>query len=509
MVERRLELIRTLDSVAFRLPGDGWIAGQRVRYKVEAGDLEGAAAAAAACRSPERWWCHALEGYAFHSAGDFVRADSAFRLALAAMPEEERCEWTDLSLLLERDGRRSYGELECGEREAFEQAFWWLADPLWLLPGNDRRTEHFSRHVLHRLQRGADSGYGLRWSGDLRELLLRYGWAAGFKEVRRVGAPPATRPTIMAYDPPGTRRFAPPDGWPGDPAALDRDRWELDPSRPRSHYAPDYARHFQPLVHQLAIFRRGDSAVVVAGYDLDASRDTLPPCDSLVVGLGAARAEPRGPPGLVVTAHAGERASLMTTTLSGSADDAGGRSSATRVVVSLEAFCPGRKYAARERYVARVPEVPLSGIGLSDILLLEEERTRVAGARPLAARLEEAVPRARPSASVREGEGLALYWEVYRGPAAPDAGSLKVSVRLARESGGFFRRAMEWVGLAGEGELATGLEWSEAFPREVSTGRAIAVGLPELPEGEYRLELEVRAPGQDPLVRSRRIEVER
>src|SRR2546425_999725 len=158
-----------------RAVGDAWIAGQRVRYLVESGRTGDAVRAAEACRAAG-WWCWALGGLALHAAGEYPAADSAFDAALALMPAEERCQWSDLSSLLEGDLRKRYRALPCEERDRLGARLWWLARPLLSQAGNDRRSEHFTRLMVVRLMRGARTAYGLSWGGDLAEITLRYGW---------------------------------------------------------------------------------------------------------------------------------------------------------------------------------------------------------------------------------------------------------------------------------------------------------------------------------------------
>jgi hypothetical protein len=40
----------------------------------------------------------------------------------------------------------------CGERQSFEERFWWLSDPFWSVPGNERFDEHLARNVQARLR---------------------------------------------------------------------------------------------------------------------------------------------------------------------------------------------------------------------------------------------------------------------------------------------------------------------------------------------------------------------
>src|ERR1051325_9074983 len=50
VIDSRLKLIDQLEAAAHKVPGDPWIAGQRVRYLVEANKPNAAEAAAGECR---------------------------------------------------------------------------------------------------------------------------------------------------------------------------------------------------------------------------------------------------------------------------------------------------------------------------------------------------------------------------------------------------------------------------------------------------------------------------
>jgi hypothetical protein len=54
---------------------------------------------------------------------------------------------TGATLRYRFDPRRGYRETACQEWAEVEARLWWLADPLYLRPGNDRYTEHRSRVV--------------------------------------------------------------------------------------------------------------------------------------------------------------------------------------------------------------------------------------------------------------------------------------------------------------------------------------------------------------------------
>jgi len=83
--EARGRLVSLLDSAAAANPSNLWVASQRVRYLAEAGRSKDAIAAAHACRA-ESWRCGTLVGFAYHDAGEYELADSAYRAALGAMP---------------------------------------------------------------------------------------------------------------------------------------------------------------------------------------------------------------------------------------------------------------------------------------------------------------------------------------------------------------------------------------------------------------------------------------
>ena len=112
VVSARVEFLAQLDSLSELLPGDDWIAGQHVRYLIEAGDLTAADQRARRCAAT-RWWCDALVGMVHHAAWRYADADSAFALALARMPEAERCAWTDLTALFADSLARDYERASC------------------------------------------------------------------------------------------------------------------------------------------------------------------------------------------------------------------------------------------------------------------------------------------------------------------------------------------------------------------------------------------------------------
>ncbi|MBA4156527.1 MAG: hypothetical protein H0X65_03505 [Gemmatimonadetes bacterium] len=483
IVEARSALIERLDSAAAVLPGDRWIAGQRVRYLSEAGRHPDAETAASECRTAQPGWCRALLGFALHAAGHYARADAAFADALASMPLGERTRWTDLSALLEPDRVRGYRRLSPVDREQFEARFWWLADPLHMLPGNDRRTEHFARHVLDRLQERALSVEAISWGADLRELLLRYGWPVGWERTR-ARMPGLDRGSIISRFAPNSRSFDPPTRSVEAPWEITDGTWDLDEKRARTEYATPYATAFEEVEHQMSVFHRGDSAIVVTALRL--APDSTGTHPEFEAALALARNEAAAPVVARVPAHDG--AAVLTLTVA-----------ATHGLLSLEAFAAEAKRAARARYGVTLAPLPPHGIAVSDLLL-------ISGEEPLPDVLADAIPRALGSARIPPGERIGVFWEVYGITEGEE--EIGVSVNLLDENAGWLRRVATRVGVLSAPSPRATVRWQEApdAPDGVHA-RSLAVELPELAPGRYTLRLTISPAGREPLHAGKTIEV--
>jgi hypothetical protein len=449
---------------------------------VEAGRHEEARSAAEGCGA-ERWWCLALTAYARHALGDFVGADESYDMALRAMPSDLNCRWRDISHILDREALGHYEDLDCTERTAIETRTWWLADPLLMVPGNERRTEHFSRKVLNRLQLGADSPYGVHWGPDLEELLVRYGWPQRWSRRRQPAySPGRQRPAITGHDPHKSFCFLPPSELLSEFTALDA-AWELEPSRPREEYLPPYAAAFdgrsQGFDHQLAVFLRGGSALLVGAYEW--ANDSLPPGTPLRVGL--VYSPELGRPEVAISEGAPRRGVLTT------------RTRAEPGILGIEALADSAGRAARAREGRRLSIAP-DRSAISDIVLLEPGS---GGAAP--GSLEEVLRFVRPSTTVRRGERIGLLWELY---GIPEKAPLEVEVSLAKPDKSFFRRAAEWLGLAKEDESTVSLEWREQMVGgSERVARYLELQIPDLAEGRYVLSASVQLVGGTELTSGR------
>jgi hypothetical protein len=463
-------MLERLKAAALVLPGDRWIAGQRVRYLVEAERFADAVDAARACDAEESW-CAALEGYAHHAASSFSAADSAFDRALAAMPERERCRWTDISLLLQGGVRKRYDKLSCADRVAFDARFWALSRPLFLLPANDLRTEHLARLTMAELIRTSRYPHEMAWGDDAEELLVRYGWETGWSR----DAPSVSDPFevhVIGHEPTPAFDFVPSPQAITSPDSADASDWELHNRLAQSRYAPRYARSVTDLEHQVAFFRRGDSAVVVAAFDV--GRDSTFARDSISAALALAGTTAPDSAHVVRDSIAARRDVLMAP------------AAWAPTIVSIEARDSAARRVARARAVVR-PPTSAGRVTISDLLLFDDPST-------LPETLDDAALRARGTMRVERTKPVGVFWEMYGVSSSGE--SLAYTLTVTRDGISWYRRAAEKLKVV-DRPAPVRMEWNEPSARPGATrSRALALDLSTLPEGRYRVELALEAGGQ-------------
>ncbi len=517
--DARTRLLERLDRAAAADSSDAWVAGQRVRYAVEARRPADAVAAAVACRA-SAVWCLGLRGVAYHLSNHPVEAAAAFDSADALRTPAERCAWNDVAPWLDGGATRAYHRLPCGsaDRDRWESRFWRLAQPLWLLPVNDLRSEWHARRIMSRVHGDGANPYGMSWGDDLDECELRYGWPTSWS----VRTSPAAMSTY-AFAPDAGRSVT---GWEPAPSydwvprrnALAADRrgvadvpegaWTLRPSpfdEPTPmRYAPAYAGGgVGTPTHQIARFRHGDTAVVVGAYDT--SRDSLwsegrtPP--TLSAGLFVVDDS-----GTVVAAARNDSAARAGTFVARLYNPSGSVRTAQsdpHYLLGLEILQRDTVHTADGRRVLgralrdRAPLRPLAADArLSDLLLLR----RSPGPTPS---LDDALDSAAGSLSFRRGGTVGLYWEQYRitrapvqeggASAAPDTIVL-TATRLTRS---LRERLASAVGL-GSVDRPIGLRYPDLAG--AGAGRAIGVTWPDVAAGDYRVEVTLvpGAPGRQP-----------
>jgi hypothetical protein len=525
--DRRERLLMLLDSVAVNASGDRWAVEQRVRYLEEAGRPDSALAAARACRV-SGWACDALVGFALHEVGRYVAADSAYGRALAKMSAKDRCAWRDIGLLIDDDLGGQYAQLACGDsrRDALEDRAWYYARTLYSLDGNDSRTEHYARKTMVMMVRDApdmltDSVLRPNAASNERvfDNILLWGWARGWTISRgdtvvagllgRHGGPPWTLfPSLSrpAY------RYMPPGAILDDPAMSDSSAWFLRPASqlngsrgfrmtrngeevmkigavppplPMARYAPPYARSLTPLEHQKAMFKRGDSALVVMAYDARVTKELAG--GKLTAALEVIPNEKPIDYGKVVHG-APETGTLMVKAPWGP------------LLMSAEVYAPEKSAVARARYGISPPVAVGARVTLSDLLFFKPFGT-------LPSSVEAVAPHALPTERLMANEKLGVYWESYG--TDPAGEKIKVSLTVVKEvtEAGLLQRITKSLRVVREATpVVVSMEDVSAMGKTV-TSRALEVDISTLQKGSYIVQLEIEVVGEYVVRAEHRIEV--
>jgi hypothetical protein len=490
--EARTRLIARLDSNAKAFPAERWTSGQLVRYLAEAERFDDAVAAARRCQV-DGWWCLALQGFALHMADRYRQADSTFALALEVMPDKERCDWRDLKLLLDDELLKDYRELNCTRRVAFEQRVWWLARPMLSSNGNDARSEYYARLMYTHFLEDAPSVHALGFNedDDERELSLRYGWS---REFTRDGGALGGKGVITGHEPTPAHPMLPMAASVRNPALSDSLGWR-GKGLPgvRARYHADYARRLLALQHQSALFRRGDSSLVVLAYDVDS--DAAFPAAAKAKNLTAA---------LVLTRGEESDATIVRLDAPQTRGTIVAKSVWGPTLLSAELAAPDAHVLARARYGLRASDMLGSRVQVSDLLIFEPYKD-------MPDRLEDVIPHTRASVSMKPDTKIGIYWETYN--TRPTGEGMQVSITVAPEEtpggGNWLTKGLTALRLIREAKpVSVGM-------RDVSarglgyTPRAVVVDLTSLKTGRYVLELEVTAEGTIPVRASRVIVIAR
>ncbi len=464
IIRARAELLRDLEKASIELPGDDWIMGQRIRYLTEGHDAS-AAGVARSCRAT-RWWCDALLGLALHVGGNYAGADSAYAVALDEMPSIVRCHWLNLAPLLDDDIRGTYKKMNCGQRAAADARIWWVADPLFMTPGNERRTEHFSRVLHTALQQDAANTYGSSWGGDLAELILRFGWAEKWTQEPSRSMYYQSPPAITGHErEPGYHFFL--TQQPPDSLALIVDSvFDIYQFPPREQYAPVYTRAFVRLDAQVARFRRGDSTKVVAAYDV--STDTIFGRRKFAAALIAMGDEATLPSKMELAESPAKNVLTVSTPWK-------------EQLVGVELLAADSAGAARWR--SGFAEIPLDSgrISVSDLLFVDGEPS-------LPGDLNEAIPRTHGGTTFRRDRKIGLFWELYGRTPADSALPISLTITPVDES--LLRRTFRALRIAPK-VSPLNIRWHENGASGVLSARSVLLDLSLVPAGKYAVKLEI------------------
>lgn len=512
----RNELLAELAALADSIPGDHWVFGQRMRYLAEAGRLEDAEKLATACGLPDRWRCDAYLGFALHLQGRVPASADAFDRALAAMPTDLRAEWTDPTPLL--DGPlRDWINDQPDSAQALSR-LWTLADPLYLVPGNDRWTGHLTRWTYAMSSEGARNPHGMQWADDLTEATVRYGWSIAWEKGWPRGG--EATPPVVGRDPPAAYRMFP------AAAVLDPSEddaivaWVPPRGHARSAYLPPHLDSLGVLDGQIGRFWRRGGVLIVAAAAMPEWPDPgpdpptpIPNPPAAGLFLIAADAPPAHRPPERPSDHPTDRPALdlrVAPDSTGAVRLAGEVAPTAWGVASLELWDRKRRRAQRMRVGMGLGPVPPDVFALSDLMLLEPVGEPAAKPPPDALEppadpgpttFQEMVRSLRLGAVAAGDEALGVALEVYGLGYRPEAVGFRAWVEDRDPSA--LRRLARRLGFGGPAEKVA-LQWSEAGPnRPGPFFRAFNVRLPGLEAGAWEVAVEVSVAGRSPLVRRR------
>ena len=522
----RVQVLKDLAEIGKEIPGDSWLMGQRVFYMGEVGNWSEAENLIRRC-SGEQWWCTALFGYVKHSQGDFVFAAEIFDRAIEQMTPEEAERFRTPTYLLDPGAMEIYEESD--DKEAAEDRLWLLSDPLYIVEGNDRKTEQYSRQVLIRMRQGSENAYGVVWGDDIEQLTLRYGAEKAWERVKGlVGQGLQDTRTIVGRHHPKSKEFLPPREGLVDPAEVAPGDWTIGEIRPWTGYAPPYAPDFDPLETQVARFRRGDSLLVVGAFapavedapTVDARRtnrnprgvNPRPPRNETRADRQArlnpfgqrvevpepfmpAEPEPEGPVRsalFLIETEDGDRHEVLGEGPEGVFQlqvDNG------RYIIGVEAFSESAKQAWRDRHGLWQDDLVPGLAAVSDLLILK-------GGGELPETLDEALPTAMAATRIRAGEAFKIAWELY-GLRIGESASVRIGVDQGGQ--GLLRRLGAFLRVL-EPDAPVVMTYEDAGPDVLGTVfRAVQLNLPDLEPGEYTLSVEIELAGREPMVVARPI----
>ena len=480
----RATLLARLEALQGRFPTDDFVVGQLVNFGLKDGDPVRALESAERCEAT-RWWCQALRGYSMHAMVP-GSGDSRFDSALATAPDEAlafglgpdsavpdrglRCEWTHAGHLWP-DGlppTRSAGG--CGEAQDLHERFWWLADPLWSVPGNERLGEHISRNIAARLM------YDLDWHVmdpaqarvwwwapfNLHEEWTRNGFYNSWRTIVRIHeARPDTTHQLYVH---GGYSFAPDSERFLRPEESTAEDWAVAPNEGPERMV--WATAWHPISdHQTVLLRRGEGLVAMT-----AAR--LPVLVSSFDGIDAALA-------------LGRPSDLALETVPAVIEPSGVMRARTSIpagqwVASVEARGP--EWVGRTRFGAPAPVLD-DGVGVSPPLFVR------AGFDPQSDSVDQALL---PSTTLTS-QRLGVYFELY---GVDEDETLELTLSIERADRSWLGRIGSFFGVNRSSTLTVG--WTEVTGRPREPGyvpRSAEVDLSGLDDGTYKLTIGVAGAG--------------
>jgi hypothetical protein len=387
-------------------------------------------------------------------------------------------------------------QLGCGFESMLEKRFWWLSDPLWAVPGNERRSEHIVRTIQMKLH---DEILRAAWrSNHTQDHQVRViaggvpnSWETRVRVVGRGGVVGTQLQENTGGYVTGGYAFTPTDAQLQDPVHTTAEDWAVEwdrprlvksaltgPGRPVQVLERMHTREpYLPLEHQVAVLRRDGRLRVLAAARppmLLSSYETVwaalamgRPLDMRLQMAGASMGD------------AGDMRASIDVDLPKAVQQAGYPWSASdgEWMASFEVIAEDFRARARQG----VPAPPLvDGFGLSDLVLVDDryERQRL----PL---LDAMLG----TSDLSGRSSVGVYFEVY-GVGPDEALEIVLSAEPAERS--LLARVTDAVRLRGGGSLAVRFQENALLTAPDRTERHVTVSLSSLESGTYELFVTVR-----------------
>jgi hypothetical protein len=459
-----------LAEIADSASDNSWYVGHLVYLSLTPGNLDESWRIAGRCVGNDSF-CLALQGFVLHAYSRYAAADSTFSQSLTAMLPAEACKWRDIAPLLDSIARSRYVSLDCATRRAFEDSVWRLADPLYALEGNDRRTEHYSRRVMNVLLLGAPSPFATAtqpwpWDTTLSDAMIRYGAAAHWIVPHEGVGDRAIHYHTPSYS--FVPRSAEPTSEASGAPIFDLTR-RLDAAEERYHPAYDYVTELARA--QTIVLQRDDSLLVAAALDLLPFREAAPfaACMTLasVDGQGSVREAVEANGRALLSATIPRRATIM----------------------GVEVLSKPILFAGRLRLF--LPSPSAADVSISQPLFFAPGNADL-----LPDSAADVFPSMLASNEIIVPTRLGVFWEIYGVPARTE---LIFSVRLTAldpPSSGILAKILSLFSSSATDERV--VTWSQTAGGTYLSAHSLAFELADVRPGRYNIELHATAlPGID------------
>ncbi|MGV3710716.1 MAG: hypothetical protein ACO1Q7_17975 [Gemmatimonas sp.] len=523
----REQLLRTLAEAQSRNPDDMWIFAQRVRFTIDQRSPANARELLRECPGTSIE-CARIGGLVEEFAGDVGKAEAYFREAevgrsatrAAGDSGARSCVDPEVWLLFMVGDREKLSDAACDEQRRFVDRMWWLADPLWSVPGNERYVAHNARQVMMDMRSVLDRDERYVWSqvgggNAMRELVVRYGWpgytywpgGAFEEEISRIREDPqrlrfvAPPYTAKEYSPDRSALIPHIDGI-NNPLTITSQHWtlHLPEGKDQDDWWPTEHMMLFPILKllpegQWAQWRR-DSTIEFAMTVDNAVRN-----------------------GVDTAAHGPTRAALVASSGTQEFRVLDDRELPVRSTLRLSARYPSQPFVMSAEVRARTVREPMlrSRFGLAPPPALREMRDGELAmsdlafmfvadrGRPLPTELDAVRAAMAGSTTFSRSDPVAIYWESY-GYRPTD--SVTFSLRInRREDIGIARRLGSALGVASALDDSVSISWTESGGSVNGTviagvrpiiGRSVAVDLNRLPPGNYSLSIVMQRSGAPP-----------